>query len=60
MDSSSIYLEDVIAAWLFQEDYVKMHGEPSWMLLINALKIPRVGQTGITAKIANCIRLQDN
>ena len=60
MDSSSTFLEDVIAAWLCQEDSVKMRGEPSWMVLIKALKIPRVGQMGIAAKIAERIGLQDN
>ena len=60
MESSSTFLEDVIAAWLRQEDSVKMRGEPSWMVLIDALKIPRVGQMGIAAKIAKRIGLQDN
>lgn len=58
MDSSSTFLNDVIAAWLRQEDWVnKMCGEPSWMVLINALKQPRVGQAGLAAKIAKHIGL---
>ena len=59
MDPST-FLEDVIAAWLHQDDWVKMRGEPSWMVLINALKLPRVGQTGIAAKIAKDRGLQHN
>ena len=59
MDSLT-FLEDVIAAWLRQEDYVKMRGEPSWMVLIRALRVPRVGQMGIAVKIAKQKGLQDN
>ena len=59
MDPST-FLNDVIAAWLRQEDWVKMCGEPSWMVLIKALKLPRVGQMGIAAKIAKRRGLQDN
>ena len=50
-DASSSFLEDVIAAWLRMEDYVKERGEPSWSVLIRALEHRRVGQNGIADKI---------
>ena len=49
---STIFLNDVIAAWLRKEDKVTAKGEPSWTVLINALKHSRVGQTGIANNIA--------
>ena len=51
MDSHS-FLDDVIAAWLRKEDQVTDKGEPSWAVLISALKHRRIGQTGIADKIA--------
>ena len=51
MDSHS-FLDDVIAAWLRKEDQVTDKGEPSWAVLIGALKHRRIGQTGIADKIA--------
>ena len=51
MDSRT-FLDDVIAAWLRKEDQVKKKGEPSWTVLVNALKHPRVGQIGIANNIA--------
>ena len=45
-------LDKVIAAWLRKEDKVTEKGEPSWTVLIKALKHPRVGQTGIANNIA--------
>lgn len=51
MDSTT-FLEDIIAAWLREEDGVKEKGEPTWTVLVNALKHPRVGQTGIANDIA--------
>ena len=50
MDSAT-FLDDVIAAWLRKEDQVTEKGEPSWTVLVNALKHPRVGQTGIANNI---------
>ena len=50
-DSDS-FLDDAISAWLRKEDQVTEKGEPSWTVLINALKHPRVGQRGIADKIA--------
>ena len=50
--SSDIILDKVIAAWLRKEDKVTEKGEPSWAVLIKALKHPRVGQTGIANNIA--------
>ena len=51
-DTSDTFLDDVIAAWLQKQDKVTEKGEPSWTVLINALKHPRVGQTGIANNIA--------
>ena len=50
-DSDS-FLDDAISAWLRKEDQVTKKGEPSWTVLIDALKHPRVGQSGIADKIA--------
>ena len=50
--NSDIFLDDVITAWLRKEDKVTEKGEPSWTVLVNALKHRRVGQTGIANKIA--------
>ena len=52
MMDSTTFLGDVIAAWLRKEDKVTEKGEPSWTVLINALKQSRVGQTGIANNIA--------
>ena len=49
--SSDTFLEDVIAAWLHEEDYVKEKGDPTWTVLIAALKHPTVKQTGIANTI---------
>ena len=47
---SKTFLDDIITAWLQKEDQVK--GEPSWTVLVSALKHRRVGQTGIASNIA--------
>ena len=47
---SKTFLDDIITAWLQKEDQVK--GEPSWTVLVSALKHRRVGQTGIATTIA--------
>ena len=52
MKDSDTFLDDVIAAWLRKEDNVKEKGEPSWTVLISALKHRRVGQAGIADDIA--------
>jgi len=49
---SDTFLDDVITAWLQKEDLVIKRGEPSWTVLIDALKRRRVGQTGIAHNIA--------
>ena len=51
MDSPT-FLDDIITAWLRKEDQVTEKGEPSWTVLVNALKHRRVGQTGIANNIA--------
>ena len=51
MDSKT-FLDDIITAWLRKEDQVIKRGEPSWRVLVSALKHRRVGQTGIATKIA--------
>ena len=52
LKDSPTFLDDVITAWLRKEDQVAEKGEPSWRVLVNALKHHRVGQTGIANKIA--------
>ena len=52
MMDSVVFLDDVIAAWLRKEDKVTEKGEPSWTVLVDALKHHRVGQTGIANTIA--------
>ena len=49
---SDTFLDDAISAWMRKEDQVTEKGDPSWTVLINALKHPRVGQLGIADKIA--------
>ena len=57
LEESKTFLDDVIAAWLRKEDQVIERGEPSWRVLISALKNCRVGQTGIASNIAKDKRL---
>ena len=57
MMDSDTFLDDVIAAWLRKEDNVKEKGEPSWTVLISALKHRRVSQIGIADDIAKEKRL---
>ena len=52
MMKSATFLDDVVAAWLRKEDSVKKMGEPTWTVLINALKHRRVSQTEIADNIA--------
>ena len=52
MKDSDTFLDDVITAWLRREDKVTEKGEPSWTVLVNALKHHRVEQTGIANDIA--------
>ena len=52
MKDSDTFLDDIIAAWLRKENNVKEKGEPSWTVLISALKHRRVSQTGIADDIA--------
>ena len=52
LKDSDTFLDDVITAWLRKEDQVAEKGEPSWTVLIDALKHRRVGQTGIANNIA--------
>ena len=50
MDSPT-FLDDVITAWLRKEDQVTEKEEPSWTVLVDALKHRRVGQTGIAKTV---------
>ena len=52
MMDSATFRDDVIASWLRKEDQVSEKGEPSWTVLVDALKHRRVGQTGIANSIA--------
>ena len=58
MKDSDTFRDEVIAAWLRKEDNVTKKGEPSWTVLISALKHRRVGQIGIADKIAKDKGLQ--
>ena len=58
MMNSETFLDDVIAAWLRKEDDVTEKGEPSWTVLISALKHCRVRQAGIANAIAKDKGLQ--
>ena len=52
MEKNQTYREDMIAAWLKREDKVSDKGTPTWENLINALKQPVIGHTGIATMIA--------
>ena len=52
LKDSYTFLDDVISSWLRQEDQVQCVGEPSWKILVEALKHERVEQNGIACKIA--------
>ena len=52
MKDTDTFLDDVITAWLRKEDQVIKRGEPTWTVLVSALKHRRVGQTGIASIIA--------
>ena len=47
MMDSSTFLDDVIAAWLREEDQVEKMCQLTWRNLVNALRHKRVGQAGI-------------
>ena len=50
------YLNDILHAWLLQQDEVKENGSPSWIILTVALEHKQLRQTGI-AKIIREDRL---
>ena len=52
LKDSDTFLDDIITGWLRKEDQVAEKGEPSWTVLVDALKHRRVGQTGIANTIA--------
>ena len=56
MDSSTTFLDDVIAAWLRSEDQVRA---ATWMNLVKALRHPRLNQTGIADKIVTAKHLTE-
>ena len=45
------FLHDMLAWWMQGLDQVLQTGVPTWWRLVEALKDPRVGQTGIASKI---------
>ena len=51
MDTSSTFLQDVLAGWLQRVDQVLKKGVPTWRRLAEALKDPRIGQKGIASVI---------
>lgn len=52
-DKSQMFLDDVITAWLREEDSVTQNCPPRWENLVKALHHPRLAQTGIATKIEN-------
>ena len=54
MMDSPRFLEDMLAGWLQRVDHVSEI--PTWRRLVEALKDPRVGQSGVARSIeqANC------
>ena len=52
LKDSDTFLDNVIAAWLRKEDQVREKGEPSWTVLIKALRHRRLEQIGIADTIA--------
>ena len=51
MTDSPTFLADMLAGWLLKVDRVVETGPPTWTRLVEALKDPRVGQTGLADKI---------
>ena len=51
MDTSSTFLQDMLAGWLQRVDQVLKKGVPTWRRLAEALKDPRVGQNGLAREI---------
>ncbi len=50
-DTSKMFLDDVITAWLNEEDSVMGCCAPSWENLVAALRHGRLTQNGIATKI---------
>ena len=48
---SSIFLDNVLEAWLHREDDVEKKGTPSWSTLVIALRHPILGQNGVAGDI---------
>ena len=42
---------DMLAGWLQGVDQVQKAGVPTWRIMVEALRDPRVGQNGIASKI---------
>ena len=47
------FLDDVVSAWIRQENAVAEHGLPTWRTLVRALRHKRLGQEGIAANISH-------
>ena len=45
------YLNDILHAWLLQQDDVEENGSPSWAKLTTALEHEQLRQSGIAKKI---------
>ena len=52
LTESDTFLDEVIAAWLRQEDHVEKIGMPTWRSLVKALRHPRIGQNGLANDIS--------
>ena len=51
MEPKSSFRADLAAAWIAGVDQVKKKGKATWRRLVEALRAPRVGQTGLADKI---------
>ena len=49
--TNTAYLNDILTAWLLQQDEVGENGLPSWITLTTALEHEQLRQAGIARKI---------
>lgn len=49
--TKTVYLNDILHAWLLQQDEVGENGSPSWITLTTALEHDQLQQAGIAKKI---------
>ena len=51
MEPKSSFRADLAAVWIEGVDQVKKKGKATWRRLVEALRVPRVGQNGLADKI---------